>query len=272
MDRAFALGVIGVGNMGGALVRGIVRAGLLGPGEIVVSDAQAAQVAAVAQEAGVEQAADNREVATRSRYIVLAVKPGIVPSILEEIADALGPDQTVVSVAAGVPLSVLRTSLGRAGAALIRVMPNTPALVGAGVFAVAAPGVPAERTAELTRMLDALGEVVEVEEAMMDAITGLSGSGPAFVFAMIQALADGGTAAGLAGDMALRLAAQTVAGAGKMVVETGQSPEALKDAVASPGGTTVAGLAELDRLGFRDAVVSAVCAAAARARELSESR
>jgi len=271
MKRPFTLGVIGVGNMGGALVRGIVRAGALAAERIVVSDAQSARGAALAQELGVRQAQTNPELAGASEYVLLAVKPGVMRAVTEEIAEALSPDQTVVSVAAGVPLARVQAWLGKARPALVRVMPNTPALVGAGVFAVAAPGVAAERVEKLERLLAAAGAVVEVEEGMMDAVTGLSGSGPAFVFVMIQALADGGVAAGLPRAMALRLAVETVAGAAKMVRETGEHPEALKDAVASPGGTTIAGLAELERAGFRAAVASAVKAAAKRAKELSES-
>jgi len=275
MGRAFTLGVIGVGNMGGALVRGIVRAGVLAPEKIAVSDAQEPRGAALAQELGVRQARTNREVAEGSEYVLLAVKPGVIGPVIEEVAEVLGPDQTLISVAAGVTLARMRGWLGKASLALrpalVRVMPNTPALVRAGMCAVAAPGAARERVEMLKRLLAAVGEVLEVEEEMMDAVTGLSGSGPAFVFVMIEGLADGGVAAGLPRAMALRLAVQTVEGAAKMVRETGEHPEALKDAVASPGGTTIAGLAELDRAGFRAAVTSAVKAAAARAGELAQS-
>ncbi len=150
-------------------------------------------------------------------------------------------------------------------------MPNTPALVGAGAFAVSAPDVPEERLDTLVRLLGALGQVVVVGEELMDAVTGLSGSGPAFVFVMIEAMADAGVAAGLPRVTAQLLAAQTVMGAAKMVLETGQHPAALKDAVASPGGTTIVGLAELEKGGFRAAMVAAIKAAAARSKQLSES-
>jgi pyrroline-5-carboxylate reductase len=190
--------------------------------------------------------------------------------VVREIAGVLTPDHTLVSLAAGVPLARIREAMGEASPALVRVMPNTPALVGAGMFGIAAPGVDPSRVEKLSRLLEAVGRVALVEEEMMDAVTALSGSGPAFVFVMIEALTDGGVAAGLPSALAQQLAAQTVVGAGRMVQETGMHPGALKHAVASPGGTTIAGLAELERTGFRGAVVAAVRAAARRARELSE--
>jgi pyrroline-5-carboxylate reductase len=210
-------------------------------------------------------------VAEESEFVFLVVKPGLAAGVVKEIADAVSGDCTLVSMVTGVPIARLRDALGRSDGAVIRVMPNTPALVGAGAFALAAPGVAAERVEALKRLLDPLGRVVVVGEELMDAVTGVSGSGPAFVFVMIEAMADGGVAAGLPRAIAQQLAAQTVMGAAKMVLETGDHPAALKDAVASPGGTTIAGLSELEKGGFRAAVVSAVRAAARRARELSES-
>jgi len=269
MTKAFSLGVIGAGNMGSALVKGIVRAGALAPDKIVVADPDGSRSAALCKESGVRRAKANTEVARDSEYVVLAVKPGVIGPVTQEIAGELGEEQTLVSLAAGVPLSRIREKLGAARPALVRVMPNTPALVGAGMFAVSAPGVAEERVARLTEFLSAVGEVVQVREELMDAVTGLSGSGPAFVFVFIEALSDGGVAAGLPRAVAQRLAVRTVEGAAKMVRETGEHPGALKDAVASPGGTTIAGLAELERAGFRGAVAAAVRAAANRSRELS---
>ena len=269
MAAKHRLAVLGVGNMGEALVRGIVRAGALPPEQIAAADIDASRVAALAQELGVIPAASNAEAAATSEYVLLAVKPATIDSLAQEIATALTPDHTLVSIAAGVPLRRLKRALGDSRPALVRVMPNTPALVGEGMFAVAAPGVSAERVEMLKSLLGSIGRVVEVGEEMMDAVTGLSGSGPAFVYLMIEALADGGVASGLPRSVAHQLAVQTVAGSAKMVQETGQHPGALKDAVASPGGTTIAGLAELERAGFRGAVLSAVRAAAARARQLS---
>jgi len=271
MAAKFSLGVIGVGNMGAALVRGIVRGGALGPAQITVSDVDTSRAAALARETGVRVSADNARLAGESEFVVMAVKPNTVQAVMEEISGSLSSQQSLVSIAAGVTLSSLSGWLAQGvSPALMRAMPNTPALVGAGAIAVAAgAGVTEERLERLKQLLGAVGEVVVVEEGMMDAVTGLSGSGPAFVFVMIEALADGGVAAGLPRAVALKLAAQTVFGAGKLVVESGQHPGALKDMVASPGGTTIAGLAELEKAGFRGVVLSAVKAAANRSRELS---
>jgi len=263
------LAVIGIGNMGAALVRGIVGAGALVASDIVVCDADATKTAALVDEMGVHSVEENSDAVELSEFVIIAVKPNIVRSVVEEIAPSLTDEQTLISVAAGVSLASIRAWLGRAELPLIRIMPNTPALVGAGVLAVAAPDVDEERRRKITAMLSAVGDVVEVGENLMDAVTGLSGSGPAFVFVMIEALADGGVAAGLPRHLAQRLAVQTVLGAATLVRETGQHPEALKDAVASPGGTTIAGLAELERGSFRGVVAGAVKAAAARSRQLS---
>ena len=269
MGSEYALGVIGAGAMGAAFVRRVVGVGAVAAERVVIADAERARAKALADELGVRAAEDNAALAAASEYVIVAVKPGVVPAVLEEISPALRAEQTVVSFAAGVRLGKIAEVLGEARCARIRVMPNTPALVGAGMFAVAAPGVARERVAKLTEILRAAGEVVEVEEKLMDAVTGLSGSGPAFVFVMIEAMADGGVAAGLPRSVAQQLAVQTVLGAAKLVQETGQHPGALKDGVASPGGTTIAGIAELERGGFRGIVASAVRAAAARSRELS---
>ncbi len=236
---------------------------------VVIADADAARAKALADELGVRVAEGNPALAAASEYVLVVVKPGAVPAVLEEISAVLGAEQTVVSFAAGVRLGTMGGALGEATCARIRVMPNTPALVGEGMFAMAAPGVARERVTKLRGILEAAGAVVEVEEKLMDAATGLSGSGPAFVFVMIEAMADGGVAAGLPRPVAQQLAVQTVLGAAKLVKETGQHPGALKDSVASPGGTTIAGLAELERGGFRGLVAGAVRAAAARSRELS---
>ncbi len=265
----YTLGVIGAGNMGAALVRGIVSAGALPAEQIIVSDDDAGRVNALASELGVKHAKNNSEVASESEYVALVVKPGVVAPILCEIALMLTRDQTLVSFATGVSIAKMRDAIGHTDLPIIRVMPNTPALVGAGAFAVAAPKVLEDRRAGLVRLLNAIGLVVEVGEELMDAVTGLSGSGPAFVFVFIEALADGGVAAGLPRPIAQQLAVQTVAGAAKLVAETGQHPAALKDMVATPGGTTVAGLSELERGGFRGLVAGAVRAAARRAREIA---
>jgi pyrroline-5-carboxylate reductase len=257
--------------MGSALVRGILRAGMMPPEKVAVSDADPARAGALARELGVQIVESNARLAADSEYVILAVKPGQAADVIGGIAGSLAPEQALVSIVAGFPLARVRSLLGASAPALFRVMPNTPALVGAAATAVAPDaGAPDSQLEELKRLLSAVGEVFTVTEDMMDAVTGLSGSGPAFVFVMIEALADGGVAMGLPRSVAQRLAAQTVFGAAKMVLETGQHPGALKDAVASPGGTTMAGLAELERAGARSAVISAVAAATARSKQLSK--
>jgi pyrroline-5-carboxylate reductase len=271
MARKYTLGVIGVGNMGSALVRGIVRAGALAADRIVIYDAAAAAAARVAGEAGVARADSAPGAAEQSDYVLLAAKPGIIPVVVREIAPALSNDQVVVSIAAGVRLQQIAELVTTARPGLIRVMPNTPALVGEGAMAVAAGEVEPSRLDEVLRWLAAVGRVVRVEEPAMDAATGVGGSGPAFVFLFIEALADGGVTAGLPREAALQLAAQTVLGAARMVLETGRHPAELKDMITTPAGTTVAGLAVLEEAGVRGALIGAVVAAAKRSAELSAS-
>ncbi len=265
----YTLGVIGAGNMGSALVRGIVRAGALAPEQVLVFDTAPQSAQTLVEEVGVVRAASAAAVASDSAYVLLALKPGIILPVVREIGRALSDDQVLISIAAAVPLAQIAQALTTAKPALVRVMPNTPALVGAGLLAVAAPGVPPEKVAVVERLLAATGRVVRVDESLMDAVTGLSGSGPGFVFLVIEALADGGVAAGLPRPIALELAAQTVLGSAKLLLETGEHPAALKDKVATPGGTTIAGLTALERAGVRAALIAAVEAAAERARELS---
>src|SRR5574340_1160248 len=271
MAREFTLGVIGVGNMGAALVRGVVRAGALSAERIVVADPAPGKAEELAAELGVRTAQANAALAGSSDYVALVVKPGMVPAVLRKIEPAVIGEQTVISFAAGVPLRALSQGLAKSKPGVIRVMPNTPALVGAGMFALAGEAAP-EKVEYVRGVLSQIGRVLVVEDSLMDAVTGLSGSGPAFVFVLIEALADGGVAAGLPRAMAQELAAQTVFGAAKMVLESGQHPGQLKDMVASPGGTTIAGLAVLEESNFRGALVRAVRAAAQRSRELSEAK
>ena len=224
MGTRFTLGVIGVGNMGSALVRGVVGAGVVSPQAVIVADPAPGLADGLAGELGVQVARDNAEVASASEGVVLAVKPWHVEPVLREIEGSLSDDQVVISLATGVTLAEIGKILTRAKPHLVRVMPNTPALVGAGMFALAAPDVPQEKLEGVRRLLEAIGRVVVLDEGMMNAATGLSGSGPAFVFVIIEALADGGVAMGLPRAVALELAAQTVFGAAKLVLETGKHP------------------------------------------------
>jgi pyrroline-5-carboxylate reductase len=263
-------GFIGAGKMATALVRGMLRAGLAGPGAIVASDPHEAARSSLAAEADVAVLDDNAPVVERSDVLVLAVKPQVMGRVLEELRPLVGPSHLVISIAAGVPLQAMEGRLGP-DRRLVRVMPNTPALLGAGASAYAlGPHASRDDEAVVRSLLDSVGRSVRVPESLLDAVTGLSGSGPAFVYLMIEALSDGGVRVGLPRDVATMLAAQTVLGAARMVLETGLHPGVLKDQVASPGGTTIAGLHALERGGARAAFLDAVEAAARRSTELAE--
>jgi pyrroline-5-carboxylate reductase len=201
---------------------------------------------------------------------VLAVKPGHAAEVLAEIRAEVQPKHLFISIAAGIPLKMLIASLG-SQARLARVMPNSPCLVGAGASAYALGGAATATDGQLVgRLLSTVGIAVELDESLLDAVTGLSGSGPAYVYQEIEALSDGGVLMGLPRDVATRLASQTVLGAAQMVLQTGEPPASLKDAVASPGGTTIAGLHALETGGLRAALMNAVRAATLRSRELGE--
>jgi pyrroline-5-carboxylate reductase len=262
-------GFVGCGKMATALVRGMVRAGVARPASIAASDPSAAARDSLAAAAGVAVFEENSPVVRQSDALVLAVKPQVMNQVMEELRPLLQPEQLVISIAAGIPLAALAAGLGT-DRRLVRVMPNTPALLGEGASAYAlGAGVRAEDEAVVRALLDAVGRSVRVPESMLDAVTGLSGSGPAFVYLMIEALSDGGVRVGLPREIATMLAAQTVLGAARMVLETGLHPGALKDQVASPGGTTIAGLHALERCGVRGALIDAVQAATSRSAELA---
>jgi len=256
--------------MATALARGFQRAGLLAANQIVAVDVSAAAAEKFGQETGAATVNTPTDVAKQSDVLILAVKPQHMAELLATLKPAIEPRHLVVSIAAGVTLATLTSGLGT-NCRVVRVMPNTPCLIGAGAsgFAVGGATMPAD-AALVLQLLSAVGVAAEVPEKLLDAVTGLSGSGPAFVYLMIEALSDGGVRMGLPRDLATRLAAQTVAGAAQMVLSTGKHPGELKDAVASPGGTTIAGLHALEQGGLRGALMNAVQAATERARELSK--
>lgn len=207
---------------------------------------------------------------TQADVIFVAVKPQYVAPVLREVRQFLGPQHIIISIAAGITLSALKEAAGD-DARLVRVMPNTPCLVGETAAAMCLGGRATDEDAELVRTLFlAVGKIYRVDEKLLSAVTGLSGSGPAYVFLMIEGLADGGVRAGLPRDIAQQLAAQTVLGSAKMVLETGKHPGVLKDMVTSPAGTTIAGVHELERAGVRAAFINAVHCAAMRADELAD--
>jgi pyrroline-5-carboxylate reductase len=262
-------GFIGSGKMATALIRGMIRAGTAQPGAVSASDPLAAARAALAAETGATVVADNLQVVGRSDVLVLAVKPQSMPQVLDEVRSAVTAGHLVVSIAAGVSLATIAEGLG-ADRRLVRVMPNTPALVGEGASGYClGPHARLEDEETVRACLQSVGRAFRVPEPLLDAVTGLSGSGPAFVYVMIEALSDGGVRVGLPRNVATALAAQTVLGAARMVLETGAHTGVLKDQVTSPGGTTIAGLHALERGGLRAALIDAVEAATRRSAELA---
>ncbi|MHB9072597.1 MAG: pyrroline-5-carboxylate reductase [Desulfobaccales bacterium] len=261
------LGFIGVGNMGGAIIQGLVGGGRVVPENLIYYDPDPGRQGQMAG-LGVEAALDNAEV-MHSPVVVLGVKPQILPAVLAGVKEFARPWHLIISIAAGVPLKVLEETFPESR--VIRVMPNTPTLVSAGMAALA----PGSRTtpddlALALELFQAVGKAVVVEERLMDAVTGLSGSGPAFVAIFIEALADGGVKSGLPRPLAHTMAVQTVLGTAKLCLEEDLHPAKLKDMVTSPGGTTIAGLHALESGGFRGLVMDAVSAAAARSKELGK--
>jgi pyrroline-5-carboxylate reductase len=254
--------------MAAALARGWLAAGLTTPDSLRASDPSLAARERFAEHTGVAAGTSNQDVIAGSDVLVLAVKPQSMAGLLAEVRPLVTPRHLVVSIAAGVTLEQLSQGLG-AGRRLVRVMPNTPCLVGASAAAYAAgPSATPEDITLVDRLMNAVGRAFPVPEHLLDAVTGLSASGPAFVYAVIEALSDGGVRVGLPRDVATVLAAQTVFGSAKMVLETGSHPAVLKDMVTSPGGTTIAGLHALERGGLRAALMDAVEAAAQRSQEL----
>jgi pyrroline-5-carboxylate reductase len=261
---------LGAGNMAEALVKGLLAAGTASADEIVCAEPRAERREELRRRHGVAVTASNVDAVRQAHILVLSVKPQILDALLEEIAPAVDPSKLVVSIAAGVPIAAMARRLGPA-ARIVRTMPNTPALVGEGATALSrGPHATDADLGQAVALFEAVGTAVVVEEHLLDAVTGLSGSGPAFVFLAIEALADGGVKAGLPRHVALVLAAQTVVGAGRLVLETGDHPGKLKDQVTSPAGTTIAGVHALEAAGFRAALMAAVEAATRRSRELGE--
>lgn len=264
------LGVIGCGNMGGAMMRMIVKAGILEPDEILAADISQAQRTKLEADTGIVTTSDNRAAAQAPR-LLLAVKPQFLPQVAEEIKSAVNQDTLILSIVAGYSLGMLSQALGNSEAHIVRIMPNTPAMVGEGVLAMCRGGNVTEEEGRFAHtLLSCMGLVEEVSENLMDAVTGVSGSSPAFVFLFMEALADAGVRAGLPRAMAQRFAAQVLAGSGKLALETGMHPGALKDMVTSPAGTTIEGVAALEKNGFRFAVMEAVDAAVQKSKALGK--
>jgi len=261
------IAVIGAGQMAEALIAGLLASRPDAAGRLFATDPAADRRDLIKRRFGIRVGTDNVEAALWSDVVLLAVKPQVFDAVARETAAAMG-GRLAVSIAAGVPIKRIAAHLPGA-ARIVRVMPNAPVLVREGVSALAfGPGVTREDQALACGLFETVGRVVTVEERLMDAVTGLSGSGPAFIFLAIEALADGGVKAGLPRAVAEQLAAQTALGAARMVLETGKHPAQLKDLVASPGGTTIAGLHQLEAGGLRACLIAAVEAAARRSEEL----
>jgi len=264
------IGFLGAGQMATALAKGWFAAGLLTPERCKASDPFADARAKFQQATGVIATADNREVVRASEVLVLAVKPQTMPALLDEVRSEMRERQLIISIAAGLSIAKL-TEMLHVSYRIVRVMPNTPCLIGCSATGFAAgPAATTEDLALVEKLFNAVGTAFALPEHCLDAVTGLSGSGPAFVYVLIEALSDGGVRMGLPRDVATALATQTVLGSARMVQETNQHPGVLKDTVASPGGTTIAGLHALEKGGFRAAIMDAVEAAARRSAELGK--
>jgi len=265
---AVKIGIVGAGKIGEALVQGILAEGLAGREELLLSVRSERHRAELEARTGVRAVLDNREVAAAADTIVVAVKPKNVAEVLAGISDLLGPGKLLVSTAAGVPLELLESKLP-AGTPVIRTMPNMAVAIGEGMTALS-PGraVSPERLEWATSLFRACGRALVVGEEHMDAVTGLSGSGPAYVYIIIESLADGGVKLGLPREVATELAAQTVLGAAANVLKTGEHPAKLKDQVTTPAGVTIDGILELEEGRLRVTLIKAVVKAAERARQL----
>ena len=259
------IGFIGTGNMAVPIIEGALKAGVLKPEEILL-DKHRSRAAALQEKLGVRLCEGLDELAALSDMLVLAVKPNVVGKVLKEVGEGL-KGKAILSIAAGWTTEMLKVAAPEAR--VLRVMPNTPALVGEGMSAMSKAHTLTDTEAELAeRIFASFGRAVWVEEYMMEAVIGVSGSGPAYAFMFIEAMADGGVLKGLPRKTAQELAAQTLLGAAKMVLESGMHPGELKDMVCSPGGTTIEAVRTLEDKGFRSAVTEAVAAAADKAETM----
>lgn len=275
MSRTYKLGLIGCGNMGGALLSGMISAGVYQASEMIFSERTEALVKEKEAKYGVTGTCDNAALAKNSDIILLVVKPKQVNAVADEIRGVIAPDQIIIVVAAGRTIASIKevfTTLAVAGSLkIVRTMPNTPAMVGESMTALCVNDhMTEEDIVKVKAIFSAIGKVEVVDEGMMDLVTGLSGSGPAFIYMLIEAMADEAVRFGMTRDSAYLFASQTVLGSAKMVRDTGSHPGALKDAVCSPGGTTIAGVCALEEAGLREAVMKGVRAAVTRSMEMTK--
>ena len=266
------VGFIGAGNMGEALMRGIIKANLLSPQDVYASDTREARLKELQKNYGITTLRDNKDLVLKTRSIVLAVKPQNMEEVLKEIAPVIGKEHLVISIAAGITTSYISKHFEQK-VPIVRVMPNTPALIQEGASALTAGKDVAKSNLESAQeIFDSVGKTVIVDESLMDAVTGLSGSGPAYFFLFIEVLTDAGIKMGLSRSVAQLLATQTCVGAAKMILETGRKPADLRDMVASKGGTTFSGLKAMEAGGLRAALMDGVEAATRRSKELGQDK
>lgn len=270
MLREKKIGLIGSGNMGTALIRGLISSGASSADKIICSDIKEVKTSALRESFGVETTDDNCKVAAEADIVIYAIKPQIMARILKETAPCLDMDKLVVSIAAGVPLAAINSCLKK-DLRLVRVMPNVGSAVMESATGITVGDHALNGDLELVRSIfESIGKTVVVDEYLMDAITGLSGSGPAYIFLIVDALADAGVKVGLSREDSLYLSAQTLLGSAKLLIESQEHPSRLKDSVTSPGGTAIAGLHTLEEGGLRTTLINAVEAATKRAKELGE--
>ena len=263
-----AIGFLGAGNMAGALILGLLQSKVVAPSSILASDVKKERLAQLHEQYKIRTTLDNHALVRDASVVVLSVKPQVVDKVLSVIAADVRKDHLIISIAAGVPIAALEARLPP-GTRVVRTMPNVAALSLAGATAISAGTHATEKDMRAASALfEAVGRVVTLDESLLDAVTGLSGSGPAYVMVMIDALADGGVKVGLHRDTALLLAAQTVFGAAKLLLDTGDHPGRLKDMVTSPGGTAIAGIHTLESGGLRRTLIDAVEVSSKRAAEL----
>ena len=265
------IGFIGSGNMGSAMIGGMLKNGVAAKENVYVGDLSEASLKKVNEEFGVNVTTDNTVVASKADILILSVKPHIYPIVINGIKDVIKDDVVVVAIAAGQAIGTVKDLFGRDDLKVVRVMPNTPALVGAGMAALApSKDVAKEETEEILQIFNSFGEAEIVTESLMDAVTSVSGSSPAYVYMIIEAMADAAVVEGMPRVQAYKFAAQAVLGSAKMVLETGKHPGELKDMVCSPGGTTIAAVAKLEETGLRSSIMAGMKACADKSREMSK--
>ena len=267
----YKIGFIGCGNMGSAMLKGILASGLASKNDVIVSVHTEATAKRIEESFGVKAVTDNEFAVKEADTVILAIKPVMFDSVIPEIKDAISSEKLIISVAAGKTIKAIEDYFSKAGLRIVRAMPNTPAMVGEGMSAlVAGEGVTDSDKEYALSIFESFGKAEYITENLMDAVIGVSGSSPAYVYMFIEALADGAVAEGMPRDKAYKFASQSVLGSAKMVLETGEHPGKLKDAVCSPGGTTIEAVAVLEEQGLRQAVIAGERAAAKKSRDMSK--